>query len=227
MSRSRRCGTLRVQRDDVPGTEVVAVVALVRFAGPGSRSTRSSPWRPASVFVVARHRVGDVAERTPVVGIVRLEVGQGARSGTGCRPAPARRRDGQGARGPRSAASGTTWAPAPAESRAFGGQEMSPAADDDCVVRSLTGWTPRILGGGPVTSAARPLGTSTTTVMTTVATTMSPDNRQLARGSRARTMPRGAGTAPGLPAIIRRLASRRRRSDAGDGDPQPSTATGA
>ena len=66
---------LRVQRDQMPGAEVVAVIALVRLAGTCAEVGVIASGARSPVLVVSGHREGDVAVRTPAVFVHRPEVG--------------------------------------------------------------------------------------------------------------------------------------------------------
>ena len=76
---------LGVQRDQMPGTEVVAVIALVRltsaFAEVGVIASRAG--RP--VLMVSRHGKGDVAVGTPALVRTLSESPPRRHSDTGCR----------------------------------------------------------------------------------------------------------------------------------------------
>src|SRR5215207_1261807 len=68
--------TFRVQRDQVPGAEIVAVVALIGLTGALAKVSEVPPSTGRFIFMVPRHRKGDIAVRTPGVCIGCLEVGQ-------------------------------------------------------------------------------------------------------------------------------------------------------
>src|SRR5215211_9542625 len=68
--------TFGVQRDQVPGAEIVAVVALIGLTGALAEVGEVSPSAMRFIFVVPRHGEGDSAVRTPGVCVRALEVGQ-------------------------------------------------------------------------------------------------------------------------------------------------------
>jgi hypothetical protein len=74
-------GALRVYRDDMPGPDVKAVIAVAVGLTSATAALRPGPEvvevagrTASSILVVAHHRIGDPLEHTPRLGIRRAEV---------------------------------------------------------------------------------------------------------------------------------------------------------
>src|SRR5215216_4165106 len=67
--------TFRVQRDQVPGAEIVAVVALIGLTGALAEVSEVPPSAGRFIVMVPRHGEGDIAVRTPGVCVGCLKVG--------------------------------------------------------------------------------------------------------------------------------------------------------
>src|ERR1700722_14258185 len=56
---------LTVQSNDVPGTEIVAVISFLRIAGSGAEISRIARRTVAVIFMIARRRPHSIFESSP------------------------------------------------------------------------------------------------------------------------------------------------------------------